>query len=66
MGKALSLSPFLKRQSPNPGPQQKPPALAACKRRRPWFDKLTMRAKLLKTRGLILSLSKDEAKISAF
>jgi hypothetical protein len=30
----------------------------------PWFDKLTMRAKPLKTRDLILSLSKDEAKIS--
>jgi hypothetical protein len=29
-----------------------------------WFDKLTMRAKPLKTRDLILSLSKDEAKIS--
>ena len=26
-----------------------------------WFDKLTMRAKPLKTRDLILSLSKDEA-----
>jgi hypothetical protein len=32
----------------------------------PWFDKLTMRAKPLKTRDLILSLSKDEAKISCF
>ena len=32
------------------------------KRCYPWFDKLTMRAKPLKTRGLILSLSKDEAK----
>ena len=32
----------------------------------PWFDKLTMRAKPLKTRDLILSLSKDEAKISRF
>ncbi len=31
----------------------------------PWFDKLTMRFKPLKTRGLILSLSKDEAGISA-
>ena len=31
-----------------------------------WFDKLTMRAKPLKTRDLILSLSKDEAKISCF
>jgi hypothetical protein len=29
-----------------------------------WFDKLTMRGKPLKTRDLILSLSKDEAKIS--
>jgi len=29
-------------------------------------DKLTMRAKSLKTRDLILSLSKDEAKISCF
>ncbi len=29
-------------------------------------DKLTMRAKPLKTRGLILSLSKDEAKILCF
>jgi hypothetical protein len=28
------------------------------------FDKLTVRAKPLKTRDLILSLSKDEAKIS--
>jgi hypothetical protein len=32
----------------------------------PWFDRLTIRAKPLKTRGLILSLSKDEAKISCF
>jgi hypothetical protein len=32
----------------------------------PWFDKLIMRAKPLKTRDLILSLSKDEAKISCF
>ena len=32
----------------------------------PWFDKLTMRAKPLKTHDLILSLSKDEAKISCF
>ncbi|MGC2396982.1 MAG: hypothetical protein WA579_13425, partial [Rhodomicrobium sp.] len=32
----------------------------------PWFDKLTMRAKPLKTRDLNLSLSKDEAKISCF
>jgi hypothetical protein len=32
----------------------------------PWFDKLTMRAKPLKTRDLILSLSKDEAKIPCF
>ena len=32
----------------------------------PWFDKLTMRAKSSKTRDLILSLSKDEAKISCF
>jgi len=32
----------------------------------PWFDKLTMRAKPWKTRDLILSLSKDEAKIHAF
>jgi len=32
----------------------------------PWFDKLTMRARPLKTRDLILSLSKDEAKISCF
>jgi hypothetical protein len=30
----------------------------------PWFDKLTMRAKALKTPDLILSPSKDEAKIS--
>jgi hypothetical protein len=29
-------------------------------------DRLTMRAKPLKTRDLILSLSKDEAKISCF
>ena len=29
-------------------------------------DKLTMRAKPLKTRDLILSLSEDEAKISCF
>ena len=36
------------------------------KRCYPWFDKLTMRAKPLKTRDLILSLSKDEAKISCF
>ena len=27
----------------------------------PWFDKLTMRAKPLKSLNLILSLSKDEA-----
>jgi hypothetical protein len=32
----------------------------------PWFDKLTMRAEPLKTRDLILSLSKDEAKIPCF
>ena len=32
----------------------------------PWFDRLTMRVKLLKTRDLILSLSKDEAKTSCF
>jgi hypothetical protein len=32
----------------------------------PWFDWLTMRAKPLKTRDLILSLSKDGAKISCF
>jgi hypothetical protein len=32
----------------------------------PWFDKLTMRAKPLKTPDLILSPSKDEAKISSF
>ena len=32
----------------------------------PNCDKLTMRAKALKTRDLILSLSKDEAKISCF
>jgi hypothetical protein len=36
------------------------------KQRCPSFDRLTMRAKPLKTRGLILSLSKDEAKISCF
>ncbi|MGB7916801.1 MAG: hypothetical protein WCF79_16155, partial [Rhodomicrobium sp.] len=29
-----------------------------------WLDKLTVRAKPLKTLDLILSLSKDEAKIS--
>jgi hypothetical protein len=32
----------------------------------PWFDKLTMRSKALKRLGLILSLSKDEAKKSGF
>jgi hypothetical protein len=32
----------------------------------PWFDKLTMRINSLKTLNLILSLSKDEAKISCF
>ena len=32
----------------------------------PWFDKLTMRSKPLKLLYLILSLSKDGAKISAF
>jgi len=32
----------------------------------PWFDKLTMRPKPLKSLGLILSLSKDGAWISAF
>jgi len=32
----------------------------------PLFDKLTMRAKPLKTCDLILSLSKDEARISCF
>jgi len=32
----------------------------------PWFDKLTMRPKPLKLLYLILSLSKDGAKISAF
>jgi hypothetical protein len=36
------------------------------KRCGPWFDKLTMRANALMTPGLILSLSKDEAKISCF
>ena len=36
------------------------------KRCDPWFDKLTMRAKSLKSLHLILSLSKDEAQISAF
>jgi len=32
----------------------------------PWFEKLTMRFKPLKSLYLILSLSKDEAEISAF
>jgi hypothetical protein len=32
----------------------------------PWFDKLTMRFKPLKTLDLILSLSKDEAMNTAF
>jgi hypothetical protein len=32
----------------------------------PWFDKLTMRINSLKTLNLILSLSKDAAKISCF
>ena len=32
----------------------------------PWFDKLTMRSKPLKSLALILSLSKDGAWISAF
>ena len=36
------------------------------KRYCPWFDRLTMRIKPLKTRDLILSLSKDEAKIPCF
>ena len=36
------------------------------KRCGPWFDKLTMRFKPLKSLHLILSLSKDEAGISAF
>ncbi len=31
-----------------------------------WFEKLTMRSKLLVSLGLILSLSKDEARISGF
>jgi hypothetical protein len=35
--------------------------LPGCQKRcGPWFDRLTMRAKPLKTRYLILSLSKDE------
>jgi hypothetical protein len=34
---------------------------AAEKRCGPWFDKLTMRSKPLKSLGLILSLSKDDA-----
>ena len=38
---------------------------AAEKRCGPWFDKLTMRFKPLKTLDLILSLSKDEAGFSA-
>jgi hypothetical protein len=38
----------------------------ADKRSCPWFDKLTMRAKPLKKLDLILSLSKDEAKIPCF
>jgi hypothetical protein len=36
------------------------------KRCGPWFDKLTMRFKPLKSLHLIPSLSKDEAGISAF
>jgi hypothetical protein len=40
-------------------------ALLAEKRCCPWFDKLTMRLKSLKTRDLILSLSKDEARFQA-
>ncbi len=36
------------------------------KRCGPWFDKLTMRSKPLKSLDLILSLSKDEAGISIF
>ena len=36
------------------------------KRCGPWFDKLTMRSRPLKSLSLILSLSKDEAWISAF
>jgi len=39
---------------------------AAEKRCRPWFDRLTMRFKPLKSLDLILSLSKDEAEISGF
>jgi hypothetical protein len=41
-----------------------PASLAArLKRCGPWFDKLTMRSKPLKSLGLILSLSKDEHEI---
>jgi hypothetical protein len=39
---------------------------AAEKRCRSWFGKFIMRFKPLKSLGLILNLSKDEAKAAAF
>ncbi len=45
---------------------QRSPAKVAEKRCSPWFDKLTMRPKPLISPGLILSMSKDGAGISAF
>jgi hypothetical protein len=41
-------------------------ALASFSAGRPWFDKLTMRINSLKTLDLILSLSKDEARLPGF
>jgi hypothetical protein len=47
-------------------PKRRQPQQVAEKRCRPWFDKLTMRAKPLITRNLILSLSKDGTSVRLF
>jgi hypothetical protein len=64
------LSPKEKYCASRPEPLQPDPSSqalkAAEKGRCPWFDKLTMRINSLKTLDLILSLSKDEAKLPGF